>query len=133
MLAIFTRSLPCVRRGFYIRNTASFHFVAFSSICVCRPLLFGGCSFATPSRLAPLKLCPWIRYARRADFNFFRADYATIPTLHFPTAVGSFRSRSSAACQLPQHRHCAPQSFRCATFFAVLGGVLFSRRSRYIF
>ncbi len=44
---IFTRSLPCVRRGYCIRNTASFRYAPQAMLhyipavfCVCRPWLF---------------------------------------------------------------------------------------------
>jgi hypothetical protein len=44
---VFTRSLPFVRRGYCICKATSFRFSSFSSLCIYRPLHFGGCSTAS--------------------------------------------------------------------------------------
>jgi hypothetical protein len=51
------------------------HSTAFQQYYVCRPLFFSGCSFAQPSGLAPLALCPKSRNSaeKAVDFYFFPA------------------------------------------------------------
>jgi hypothetical protein len=75
--------------------------------------VFSGCSFAQPSGLAPFvktSLCPKSRNAKRLTYIFSPPLHAAIPSLHF--AKASFRSRSSVAVRLPQHRLFAPHTFR---------------------
>jgi hypothetical protein len=57
-----------------------------SSIMSAALSVFSGCSFAQPSGLAPLSLCPKSRYTakkRRLFFIFSPPFHAAIPSLHF--------------------------------------------------
>ena len=109
---IFTRSLPFVRQGLCIHNTASFRytpqatFLCIPAVLCLPPFIF---SAVAPShshqgwhRSVKTSLCPKSRYAKRLTYIFSLPLHATILSLHF--AKASFRSQSSVAVRLPQHR-----------------------------
>ena len=149
-LLIFTRSLPAFVGA---TTSATPHHCAslrrlrsapFRRVRVCRPICFGGCSFAQPSGLAPrpspalyLKttqihnqgisyyhrhpdgsrraLCPKSRFAY-GGIIFFPRRFTLAVLLS--TARAPFRSRPAVAVRLPQHRHCAPhKKFRKNSIF----------------
>ena len=109
---IFTRSLPFVRQGLCIHNTASFRytpqatFLCIPAVLCLPPFIF---SAVAPShshqgwhRSVKTSLCPKSRYAKRLTYILSLPLHATILSLHF--AKASFRFQSSVAVRLPQHR-----------------------------
>jgi hypothetical protein len=115
---VFTRSLPFFRRGYFVRNTNPAE-KAGSVFASTATYFFSGCSFAQPSTS--------IGTPKRADFmdllhfvTLFRLPlHAASPSLHFVKT--SFRSRSSVAVRLPQHRHPVTKKTKKNGFFAPLG------------
>jgi hypothetical protein len=121
----------CVRRDYYINNTASFVMLrklrssSFGSIVSAVPCCFSGCSFAQPLGLAPLALCPKSRNAN-AVFYFFpnvsRSQY------YSPLRKGYVPFPSCGGCSIaatPPLRSSQKKFRKNSIFFtAVLGGVL---------
>ena len=82
-----------------------------SSMVSVAPYFFSGCSFAQPSGLAPLALCPKSRNAKGC-LIFFPRRFTLLSLLSTSSrgkSGATLRSRSRVAVRLPQPRHCAPQ------------------------
>ena len=101
------RSFVCFPLHFIPLQALSFSSLHSSSIMSDALSFFSGCSFAQPSGLAPLSLCPKSRNAYRLTLIFSPPFHARSTTLHF--AIATFRSRPAVAVRLPQHRHFAPR------------------------
>ena len=104
LLAIFTRSLPCVRRGYCICKTAPKLRPTQSSFCICRHLFFQRLLFRPAINLirnVPLKKRDWCKLFVPQSFTSSVAVARSHPftsslARQFPVCGG---------CSMPQHRH----------------------------
>jgi hypothetical protein len=125
-----------VRRGYYVRNTASFRCATFSSICVRSPLIIWRLRFSTTVAVASLRFAlNKERPKKGADFNFFRTVpryqyYSPLPrrkrrVRSVPVLVPWCYCRNTATALLI-HFATIPLRYIFASFIAVLGGVNFN-------